>query len=443
MDRLGLPNLKGQRLLVGSTVVDSLAAGLVFAFLIVYFQRVTDLGLVEIGGALTIGRLAAMPTPPLVGILIDRFGSRRIVMAGNVVSFLGLVVCAFATSSPEIAVGQFLSQLGITAYWTANRGVIELAAAGTDRRRWYALLGALRNLGTGFGTAVTALFVSFGDEFVLRVVVAVSGGAFLVAAVLLGRWQPPSHRPSEVPRKEHDTESEPDDGEHDSGLRRTGFLTVLRDRDYALLLGINLSFVLAVMVLPLVVTVYTTETIGAPAWFAGALVVLNTLMVALLNNPVAGYAERFDPAKVIAVAAGVVMAGYVAFALAGSIGSAAPAAVILLIAIVVYTFSEIISTPPINDLSVTLSDPDIAGRYQGAFQLSWNVGMAVSPVLFTAFLSVGPVYLWIMLGACSLAASFGAVALSRRTGYRRRVAAANAAEEIQVGRERTGENSQP
>ncbi|KQR96452.1 hypothetical protein ASG12_20135 [Williamsia sp. Leaf354] len=416
-DVLGLPPLSGRRLFVGSTVVDSLAAGLVFAFLIIYFQRVTDLSLVDIGAALTVGRLLAMPTPPLVGVVIDRIGPRRVVMIGNVVSFAGLVVCAFAAHAPEIVVGQFLSQLGITAYWTASRGLVEIAAAGEARRRWYALLGALRNVGTGFGSAITALFVSFGSPTTLRVVVATSGAAFLLAAILLSRWKPPTTSDGDGAAVGEDSARTPSRG---------GFRTVVTDADYVLLLGINLTFVLAAMVLPLVVTIYVTDTIGAPAWYAGALVVINTAMVALLNNPIAGFAERFAPGRVIAVASGVNVVGYAVFAAAGALpgGGYVAGAVLALVAIVVYSLAEVVATPPISDLSVSLARPEIAGRYQGVFQLSWNLGMAVAPVLFTALLSAGSTILWLVLGVVSLAAVGGADLLARRTTTRSAVGSA-------------------
>ncbi|WP_051704097.1 MFS transporter [Glycomyces sp. NRRL B-16210] len=389
--RLGLPDTGGRGNYVASTVIDSLAHGLVFAFLLVYFDRVTDVGLGTIGLALSAGRLAALPVPALIGPLMDRFGSKTIVVAGNVASSAGMVVCAVAADAWHIALAQLLVQTGTNAYWTCSRDLVGIASRGEQRSRWFGLQNALRNIGAGFGAAATAGALAVLGDGGLRGVIVVSAVSFLVAGALLLAWRTGD---GSAP------EAESEDGE-EAAPEAVSYLDVFRDRRYMALLGVNFSFVLAAMVLPLLIAIWTIDHVGVGAWWAGALVVLNTAIVALLSTVIVSRTEHRRPHRLVQFASALNAASFALFALALGLPEAAAVAA-LVVAMLVYTLGEVVGTPYINELTVTLAPATGAGRYHAAFQLSWSLGMATAPALFAALITYGALLPWLFLGAVSV-----------------------------------------
>ncbi|WP_282204050.1 MFS transporter [Kitasatospora fiedleri] len=386
---LGLPDLTGNGRFLAANVIDSLGNGLVLAFTVVYFTRTTDLPLVEIGAALTLGHLLSLPVPALVGPLLDRIGPRAVVAVGNLVSAGGFLGFLFCRQAWMIVLFQLVVQTGSNIYWTSSRPLVVLAAREGERQRWFALTSSLRNIGAGFGAAVAALLLQFAGTTGLRAVVVANTATFLLAAWLISSWRPTGEQPRPT-------------GAAAPADRPAGsYRDVLRDLPYLRLVAANLGFVLAAMVLPVLLAVYATGTLHAAAWIVGALVVLNTGLVALAQTTVARWGEHRNPVRVLALAA---VLNAVAFGLFGALlavpGWAVEAGLVL--AVLVYTLAEMVGGPPSNELSVAMAKEHIQGRYQAAFQLSWTIGGAVSPVVLTALLGRGPLWPWVFLAAFSL-----------------------------------------
>ncbi|MBT2423889.1 MFS transporter [Streptomyces sp. ISL-22] len=394
-EALGLPDLTGNRRFLTANIIDSLGNGLVLAFTVVFFVKTTSLPLVEIGAALTLGRLLCLPVPVLVGPLLDRFGSRAVVAIGNVVSCVGFLGCLFSSQAWHIVIAQLLVQTGSNVYWTCSRDLVVLAAKDGERTRWFGLIGSLRNIGGGFGAAAAAIALAVADTAGLRGVVLGSSLAFLVASWLIASWKPAGSDAAAVGGKSVGRSAQ----DRPSG----GYLDVLKDGAYMRLVAANLSFVFAAMVLPVLLAVYVTEALDTGAWIAGALVVLNMILVALVNTVVTRWTENRRPARVLALAA---VTNAVAFAIFGALAVLPSWAVVagLILATLVYTVAEVVGTPPSNVLSVSLAQEHIRGRYLAAFQLSWTIGGALAPVVLTALLDVGPAWPWVFLAVASVLA---------------------------------------
>jgi biotin carboxylase/predicted MFS family arabinose efflux permease len=387
-EALGFPSTKGRGLFVSSTVIDSLANGIVFAFLLIYFQQVTVIPLPEIGVAMTVGRLIAIATPPLAGIALDRWGPRKVIIFGNFVSFIGVGISATTTEVWQIAVSQLLIQTGLNFYWTSSRGLVAVAANGEELPRWFGLLGALRNVGIGVGAVVASIFLSLETEILIRSLVALSSLAFIAASILLLLWrQPAGHDLPQAVASKGSGPAEP------ATEAESGYVGVFRDRRYMLLLGINLVLVFISMVLPLVLALWVVNVAKLnPSW-AGALVLVNTTMVAVLSTLTVKMTERKKSTTVLIASFVLSALSFVMMWSAGAVAGQWMAAALLVLFIIIYSISEMLSTPYMNELSLSLAKEDNIGRYQGAFQSSWSLGMAVSPALFAGLLDISPSFL--------------------------------------------------
>ncbi|WP_079173415.1 MFS transporter [Streptomyces monashensis] len=387
LEKWGLPDTRGHGRFVSANILDSLGNGLVLAFTVIYFTTTTSLSLGSIGAALSAGQFLALPTAVVAGPLTDRFGPRKVVIVANIISAAGFSAFLAADSVAKIIVVQFAVQAGSSAYWTSSRALVLLAARGDDQARWFGFISALRNVGGGFGVIVASAALAM-DHSGVRALVVANALTFVVTACLMAAWRPDSE--NSVP--------------HRTGVtRRDGYAAVLRDLRYMRLTVANLAFVLAASVPPVLLAVYTTETLHAAPWSVGACIVGNMALVALVQTLVARLIEHRSPTRVLALAAVV---NAVAFAVFGVLLALPGWAVStgLLLAMAVFTVAEMLSLPSSSELSASLAPERIRGRCLGVFQLSWSLGNALAPGVLTLLLGQGPAWPWVVLGAVNLLA---------------------------------------
>jgi MFS family permease len=402
--KLGLPALAGNARFVVATAVDSVGTGLILAFSVVYFVKTTHVPLAQIGAAITLARLLALPTSVAVGPLIDRFTARRTAATGNLISFLGYSGFLLAHHSWSITVVAFLVQIGHTTYWTSSAALVALAVPPERRPRWFGFLYALRNTGMGVGSALAAFAFTLGAVTGLHLITISNALSYLVAAGLLFRWHPaaePSADKAAVVVPDHERVDL--DQEAVVPAPRTGYRTVLRDREYTLLIGVNFTLVFAQMLIKVLLAIYIVEALDRGAWIAGTLIVVSTVQIALTQTVLSRYMERYRVTRVVGCAA---VLNAAAFGLFAALYTAPDRLVIvgLFVAMFIFTTGEIIGFPAMDNLSVALAPEFSRGRYLAVFQLSWTTGEVFAPVVLTYLLARGATLPMLFLLVLSLAA---------------------------------------
>ncbi|MFC1411270.1 MFS transporter [Streptacidiphilus sp. N1-12] len=398
-NRWGLPDLHGGSKLLTAAAVDSIGSGLFYAFQVIYFVKVTSLALPVIGLALTLVQLLSLPAPTLLGPLVDRVGPRLVAAGGNLLAAAGFGGFLLVHSAWQIVAAGLVVQIGVSGYWTSSGALVGLAAEQDQRTRWFGLINALRNAGVGLGGAVAALALGAGGTTGLRWLVVGNIVSYLFSAWLIASWR---HRGSAEPAAEpapSAAASEPAGPEPAGGYR-----AVLRDTAFLRMAVVNLVFVLAAMVLSVLLAVYIVESLHQPVWTAGALLTLNTALVAVFQTPVGRLVELRPPQRVIALAA---LVNVLAFLLFGLLVHAPSWTVLpgLVLAMLVYTAAEMIQSPVVSGQALELAPEQLRGRYQAVFQLSWGLGGAIAPVVFTSLLTVGPLWPWVLLVVLNLGAA--------------------------------------
>ncbi|GAA3028903.1 MFS transporter [Actinokineospora globicatena] len=396
--RWGLPEVRGHTRFLTAGAIDSLGSGLLFAFQVVYFARTTSMSLLEVGLALTVAQLLAIPAPTLFGPLVDRFGPRAVAAAGNLVAGAGFAAYLVAEDFWHVAVLGLIVQVGVSAYWTSYGALVALASTEDNRTRWFGLMQALRNAGVGLGGAIAAAVVGIGGVNWMHWLLVANAVSYLFAAWLLVSWNPAGADPvvekASEPAEDEDSEPEPE--------KAGGYRVVLRDRAFMRLVAVNFVFVLSAMVLSVLLAIYIIETLEGIVWLAGVLLTVNTVLVATTQTVISGWVEKHRSSRMIALAAVLNAGAFGLFAAAGLVPAWAMIPTLGL-AILVYTLAEIIQSPAVSTLSIELAPPALRGRYLAVFQmLSWNVGGALAPALFTTLLSWGRIWPWVVLIALSL-----------------------------------------
>jgi MFS family permease len=408
-DRLGLPAVRDRGGLVAAMAVDSIGTGMFLPFAVLYFLHTTALPLTLIGAGLTTAYLVALPTPVVVGPLLDRFGPRRVVAAGNLLSALAFTGYIFVGSLWQLIMVAFVASVGQATFWTATRALVAVVARPQQRDSWFAMQTTIRNAGYGLGGILGAAAVSAGSRWAYLLLAAVNAASYLLAATLVLRWRPPA-------------EPDPRAQRHDIPpsarmIGRDTYRRLIRDRALVLVTGVNVAFVLCLSVLTVLLAVYITRVLGLPAWLAGALFTVNTILVVIMQTATTRRVRGYRPERVLQAAAGCYAAAFLLFWML-TITPHPLLVAVLLAAILAFTVAEVLQGPTINALVVDIAPANASGRHMAAFQLSWSLSQAAAPLLLTWLLSRGPQWPWIALMAvCALAIT--AAQRSARTRPRR------------------------
>jgi len=381
LDKLGFPSIGNHRRFVTAIAVDAVGSGVFMPVAMLYFLFTTELSLVQVGAAISLASALTLPVGPLLGGVVDKYGAKRMLLAGNALQAVGFTAYLFTESFAAVLLWTVVVTTGRTAFWGSYGNIVAAISVPGERERWFGFLGALRNVGFALGGLVSGLAITIGTQTAYAAVVVANAASYVLAFGLL--LAVPA-----TPRGEH----RPQPG---------SWATVLRDRPYRLLWGCQLVFSMAMMVLNFAIPVYCATVLGLPGWVTGAVFTLNTVLIGfgqgLAVNAMTG-ARRW---RVLVLAHGFFLASFLVL-LGADWLSVGFASVVVLLAAVVYTLGEVAGGPVHAALSAEAAPEHLRGRYLSLIQLAWNLAGTVAPVSFAWLLDRGPSAIWLALCAMSL-----------------------------------------
>ncbi len=318
------------------------------------------------------------------GVLADRVGRRRVLLAGELLSVVALVAIPLAQSAGLIAVL-------LTAYGLFNGTcgpVIQTMVGDLVEPQHRRAAFNYNYWAVNLGYAIGPLAAGFMAEVSFSLLFWCQAGLVLVSVGVIAAKVPETRLPL------------PDDGPATGATaeqgrpRGGGLLAVLRDRVFmtfaAVMFVYSIVYVQSTTTLPLVMTEQ-----GQPSSHFGILLTLNGVLLCLLQLPTARLFNRWsrDLVIVVAIVLTAVGVGLQAFA------STLP---MYLVTVAIWTLGEMGSHPQATSLTADLADPVRRGRYQGVYGLTHSLATAVGPVAGGFVLDAyGSQVLW--LGASGLA----------------------------------------
>lgn len=412
-ERLGLPRLAGQkggRSFFAAIVIESFGVGLYLPISVLYFTRVSEIPLSTVGWCLSVAALIVLPSPLVIGHLVDRVRARPVVVVGTVLQGLAFLGYLLVREPWLLLATALFARAGERLFWSSLFTLVADLSKPVERDRWYALASASRNIGIGLGTVTVAVLLAIGDIAVYQLAVGSTGVLFLLAsAVMLLRVPNGDHRDTE-PAPDQAGRQGTDDASENTGPRTP---SVWRDRPFLGFTLVNTCFALTVMIFGVGLPVYVNEGLGQPGWVVGVLTAVNIILLALTQTWVTGLVRHIRRTRVIAVAAllwslwGVLMAG--ALALPGWLVFG-----YLLVIMLAFSAGELLHAPTANALAADASPPEARGRYLSVVQLSFAIAGVVAPSLFAQTFELGPAVPWLTLAALTLLASAAMLVLERR-----------------------------
>lgn len=174
---------------------------------------------------------------------------------------------------------------------------------------------------------------------------------------------------------------------------------MLADRPYVVAAALNAVLYLYVPMLSVLLPLYIARATTAPAWSIGAIFVLNTTGVALLQVRAARRVIDLGTAVVAIRSAGAaLLLACLAFALAAHTTSLYAAAGVLAAAVVLQILGEVLLASGSWEIGFALADPDHPGQWQGLFSSGIPLARAIGPIALTGLVLTWTGPGWLILG---------------------------------------------
>ncbi|WP_411104876.1 MFS transporter [Streptomyces sp. cmx-4-9] len=381
------PGRRTRRRLVSAGLVGSIGDGIYVPLTMLFVHSLTALSLTSIGAGLTVAGLCALAFMPAAGVLIDRFGGRRVLIGVLALRAAGFAAYPFAHSYPAFLAIALVVAVGMWASPPSQQALIGDIARGAERDRLLAWDRSLRNAGMGCGSLAAAGMLAWNGRAGFVAASVALAAVFALAAVLVSRI-PSVH--GGAGRREGP---------------RGGYRQVLADRPYLLLTAANFLIAFGYTAQAIALPIFLTRDAGLPDALAGAVFALNTVLVAALGVPAARLTLRGRRTRTAAAGALVFALSFAGFAVLPQLsdGGRTRLLVAVLAVAVLYTAGELIHSAPSQGLSVQAAPDHLRGRYLATYQLSWSLCRTLAPVLLGLLLDAGPRHLWTALALTVLA----------------------------------------
>jgi MFS family permease len=399
----GRPGVRTRRRLIAASLAGSIGDGIYVPLTMLFVHSLTGLSLTSIGAGLTVAGLCALAFMPVTGVLIDRFGGRRVLIGVLALRAAGFAAYPFVGSYPAFLAIAVVVAVGMWASSPSQHALIGEIARGGERDRLLAWDRSLRNAGMGFGSLAAAGMLAWSGSSGFIGAAVVLATVFAVAAVLVSRIPAAHGRAWRAEGDGRSVSTPRTEGPGGSRSARGGYRQVVADRPYLLLTTANFLIAFGYTTQAIALPIFLTRDVGIPDALAGAVFALNTALVAALGVPVARLTLRGRRTRTAALGAFVFALSFAAFAALPHLFSGSDAVVAVLAVAVLYTAGELVHSAPSQGLSVQAAPDHLRGRYLTTYQLSWSLCRTLAPVLLGFLLDAGPWQLWTVLALLVLA----------------------------------------
>ncbi len=377
-------------LLVGAALAQ-VGLGLLLPFLFVYASEVRGLGLATAGvvvAAVSVGGVAAVAS----GGLIDRFGAARVAVAGLLISAVGCLGLAAGREAWSLVASALMQGVGAGCMWNSLFALYAQVVEPRHRSDVFGVNYAVQNLGLGIGAALGAARLnpsdprSFETAFVVAAACTAGFAALLVAS-------------GEAARATRHASTDP--------ASRRGFRALLADRGLLAAVALNGLLVLAAFgQITTAFSAWAMERVPSPTSVIGWAWSANTFTIAVSQLFVLRLVRRGRRTRAACLAAIGFGAAWTLALIAGLVGGALGAAG-LVFALAVFGFSETLLSPSVSPMVNDLAPDDLRGRYNALYNLSWQAGLVIGPLIAGWALGQG----WGAAYFATLVAGCGAAAL--------------------------------
>ncbi|GCE07377.1 MDR family MFS transporter [Dictyobacter aurantiacus] len=360
--------------------------GSVVSVFLVFYMLSKGYTAVQAGIAASAYGIGSIGAAALGGYLADRLGRRYTLMLSTFSSAATMLLLSQATTLPLIVALVTLAGLTTELYRPASGALIADLVEPQQRVSAFAAYRLAINLGVTAGSAVAGFIAS--RSFLLLFVGDAATSAIFGLLVLFAL-------PAHVSR--HASQQQQEHIHRGSLWSDYSFLLFL-------LAGTAIAFVYMQQLSTLALQV---KALGFSSAIYGLLGSLNGLIVVFLELPISAFTQRFSKQRMVAL-------GFLLIALGFGLTGLASTVPLLALTVVLWTFGEMVQGPISSAYVADLSPAHLRGRYQGAWGMTWSIGLILAPLLGTIIYSWNAALFWPLCGLLAALAALLVLLIKRR-----------------------------
>ncbi|MGN7859612.1 MFS transporter [Microbacterium sp. 22303] len=390
------------RWLLSTVAIQTLGRGLTLPFTIIYLHEVRGFDLGVSGALMSVIAVTGLVVTAPAGTLIDRYGARRILLAGLVSMIAGCTLLAFATSPVVAAIALVLMGVNFGVSWPGFNALIATIVAGELRQQYFGVNFALINLGIGVGGILGGFFVDVHrPETFVAIFLIDAASSLIPMALLLG------------PLRHVRTHAEPGD-EHEEPAE--GYRRILRR---PAVLWLTLLTFLAVFIgygqMEGGFPAFARQVSGVSTQVIGFAFAVNTAVIVLLQFAVLKFIAGHRRTRVMQVMTLVWGFSWVLLGLTGLLPKTLVSAIGVLLFMGVFAFGETMLQPTVPAICNDLASDRSRGRYNAINAAAFQGGAIAGPIAAGMLLGEGrQIWFIVAMVAGSLLICALTIALERR-----------------------------
>ncbi|MCG3752691.1 MFS transporter [Amycolatopsis sp. Poz14] len=405
-DALSLDELRGkkERFFAVSMAILYLGTGLSYSSLAIYLIRYAGLSPPVYGAGMSVAAVVGIAAGPLAGWLADRRDGHAVYTA--LVWLMGIATLSFTVAPGWVALVLLSVLVACGRGSAAVIGALIGRAVDAEHRVPYrAVLKSLSNVAMVVGLSLGALVLGFGSIVAFRVSFAVEAMTFLVAGMLVraaGKHLAPK-------RADPARADEPG----------AGRANVLRDRRFVLLTIANGVLTLSESMITIALPLWVLGRMHVPLWLVSVALVVQTGGIVVCQIPVSRRVTDVPTAARAARLGALLLAAAAVLFPVGALADRGAIAVAAIVGIALAVVGgEVLYGTASWCFLYDLAPESALGRYQGFYNMGFDLSMIVAPSLFGWFASTGTQVGWFSLAAAFLVTGLALTPLTRRSPSR-------------------------
>ena len=381
--------------MLASLIFDFVGTGLVMPFGVVYLHEVRGIELGVTGTLLALPAIVGLAVVGPGGVLIDKFGARKVVIAAVLAEMLAQFLMAQVRDVPLAALSLTLSGLAIGVIFPAVQAMVATVMPPHQRQHYFGLNFTLLNLGLGLGGILGGVLVDVSRPETFELLYYIDTATFLCPLVLY-LW-PLRHYGQAVTASDREVES------GNTG----GYRQVLADRVMRrlVLLGFLTAFIgyaqfgVGFQAFARQMADISTQALGFAYGANTAIIVVAQLVVLKF---VAG--KRRTRALVIMCALWSI--SWTVMALAAPVSGTTLAVVLVCASAAIFGVGETFLQPTLPAMVNDLAPDDLRGRYNSASAAAFHLAEIVGPPFAGLMIghALGAIYPLTLVAGCVVAA---------------------------------------
>ena len=387
-----------------ATVVNMTGSGMIFAFMFIYLNEVRGFSGTTSGLIAGATPLVGVLMNPYAGHLSDRFGPRRVLSIGCVISIATSTTFAFTNTVALALLASAAMGVANGLWFPSQSALLSVIVAPELRPTVMAFQRTALNLGAGFGGAIGGVIADKTRLSSFQWMFGINAATYVVFLACLPGLPTGRVTSADVAQSE----------------QAVGFADVFRDRFYMRLLlsdiGIAVGFGFAWGLTP----AYASR-IGINESTVGLVFLVGAISCVIFQIPMLRWVRGRERMHCLAFMNAAFFAAFVitAFTVNTSIGVAIA---IIAAAQAVGGFGETVLAAVRQPLTAELAPVALVGRYFGLAAMVFQGSMGAASAVGGALMDYSLRSVWIVAAAFSLFGVLTSLSLSRRIPERVRLA---------------------